>query len=143
LKHLLSGVALIVALAFSAPVGAQPANPSGGNAMGMPGPNPGGAGLTPYTSGPPRPAAVPPPSAAALSAAAPPRPVRPSSHGKMAGRHGKGARLPGDIADQLNQEELARLRAGNFSNLPRPAGPPERGIAPPPTGSGRMPAGLR
>jgi hypothetical protein len=40
MKHLLSGVAVIAALAFSAPVGAQPANPSGGNALGLPGPNP-------------------------------------------------------------------------------------------------------
>jgi hypothetical protein len=45
-RHLLSGVAVIAALAFSARVGAQVINPGnanpGGNAMGMPGPNPGG-----------------------------------------------------------------------------------------------------
>ena len=52
MKHLLTGVAVIAALAFSAPVGAQPASPSGGNALGLPGPNPGGPGLTPYSSGP-------------------------------------------------------------------------------------------
>ena len=40
MKYLLTGVAVIAALAFSAPVGAQPANPSGGNSMGMPGPSP-------------------------------------------------------------------------------------------------------
>jgi hypothetical protein len=34
-KHLLSGVAVIAALALSAPAWAQPANPSGGNAMGV------------------------------------------------------------------------------------------------------------
>ena len=45
-RHLLNGVAVIAALAFSAPVWAQAASPSGGNAMGMPGPNPGGGGLT-------------------------------------------------------------------------------------------------
>ena len=45
--HLLTGVAVVAALAFSAPVWAQQANPSGGNAMGTPGPNPGGPGLTP------------------------------------------------------------------------------------------------
>src|SRR5689334_704259 len=50
--HLLSGVAVVAALARSAPVWAQSANPSGGNAMGTPGPNPGGPGLTPYSSGP-------------------------------------------------------------------------------------------
>src|SRR5947208_15681253 len=50
--HLLTSVAVVAALAFSAPVWAQQANPSGGNSMGTPGPNPGGPGLTPYSSGP-------------------------------------------------------------------------------------------
>jgi hypothetical protein len=41
------------------PMGAMPPpapmpNPSGGNSMGMPGPNMGGPGLTPYSSGPPQ-----------------------------------------------------------------------------------------
>ena len=45
MKHrLLTGVAVVAALAFSAPVWAQQANPSGGNSMGTPGPNPGGTG---------------------------------------------------------------------------------------------------
>ena len=35
MKHLLTGVAVVAALAFSAPVWAQPASPSGGNPMGM------------------------------------------------------------------------------------------------------------
>ena len=52
-KHLLGGVAVIAALALSAPAWAQPANPSGGNAVGVPGPNPGGPGLTPYSTGAP------------------------------------------------------------------------------------------
>ena len=51
-KHLLGGVAVIAALALSAPAWAQPANP-GGNAVGVPGPNPGGPGLTPYNAGTP------------------------------------------------------------------------------------------
>src|ERR1700758_1605740 len=61
-KHLLSGVAVIAALAFSARAGAQVINPgnanTGGNAVGMPGPNPGGPALTPYSTGaaPPAPA---------------------------------------------------------------------------------------
>jgi len=54
MKHLLTGVAVVAALAFSAPTWAQP-SPSGGNPMGMPGPNPGGPGLTPYTTGQPPP----------------------------------------------------------------------------------------
>jgi hypothetical protein len=49
MKHLLTGVAVAAALAIAAPVWAQ--NPSGGNALGVPGPNPGGGGLTPYSGG--------------------------------------------------------------------------------------------
>ena len=44
MKHLLTGVAVVAALAFSAPVWAQPASPSGGNPMGVPGPSPGWSG---------------------------------------------------------------------------------------------------
>jgi hypothetical protein len=55
MKHLLTGVAVIAVLAISAPVWAQPANPSGGNSLGVPGPNPGGPGLTPYSTGAPPP----------------------------------------------------------------------------------------
>ena len=53
-KHLLNGVAVIAALALSAPVWAQPANPSGANSMGMPGPSPSGPGLTPIVRAHPR-----------------------------------------------------------------------------------------
>src|SRR5215510_8540160 len=112
MKHLLTGAAIVAALAFCAPVSAQPASPSGGNAMGVPGPNPGGPGLTPYSTGPARPAVAPapvtpPPPAASMhpmssdtSSAMPPkhRHAR-TSHGKMAGhhatRHGKGPQLTG------------------------------------------------
>jgi hypothetical protein len=162
MKHLLTGVAVVAALALSAPVWAQPANPSGGNAMGLPGPNPGGPGLTPYSTGQPRPAAAqpmaPPPSAtapppmSATSSATPPshRHARKASHGKMAGhqaKHGKGPQLTGSTANQLNQEELARLQAGNFSNPAAPPGPGMApGMAPPPRGpkaSGTSGAGPR
>lgn len=154
MKHLLTGVAVVAALAFTAPVWAQPANPSGGNPMGTPGPNPGGPGLTPYSSGQSRPAAAPaaapPPSGTAPSAAAPPsssmsdtssatpprhRAARKSAHGKMAAGHhrgrGAGPQLTGNTANQLNQEELARLQAGNFSS---PSAPPAPGMMPPPQG---------
>ena len=137
MKYLLTGVAVVAALAFSAPLGAQPANPSGGNAMGTPGPNPGGPGLTPYSSGPgrsaaPAPAAAPSGTMPETSSAMPPkhRHARHVSHGKMAGHHGKGPQLTGGSANQLNQEELARLQAGNFSNPSAP--PPPPGMAPPP-----------
>lgn len=140
--HLLTSVAVVAALAFSAPVWAQQANPSGGNSMGTPGPNPGGPGLTPYSSGPrttaapptsaPAPAmapsAMPPSSMSDTSSAMPPRHHRAShhaSHGKMAAHHhGKGEQLTGGTANQLNQEELQRLQAGNFSNPSAPSSAP-------------------
>ena len=105
MKHLLTGVAVIAALAISAPVWAQPANPSGGNSLGTPGPNPGGPGLTPYSTGAP--------SASDTTSATPPmhHHARKASHGKMAGRQ----QSTGSTANQLNQEELARLQAGNTS----------------------------
>jgi hypothetical protein len=139
MKHLLTGVAVVAALAFAVPVGAQQANPSGGNAVGMPGPNPGGPGLTPYSSSsqprtsaaPPSsapPAAMapaatmPPPSTSETSSAMPPRhrAARHAGHGRMAAHHrGRGGpQLTGSTADQLNQQELARLQAGNMSNPP-------------------------
>src|SRR5437899_3353522 len=132
MKHLLTGVPVIAALACSAPVGAQPANPSGGSVMGMPRPNPGGPGLMPYSSGLARPVMIPPPSTPAPSAAIPPSSTSPtssavppkhrhaaaSSPGKMAGHRGKVPQLTGSTANQLNQEELARSQAGNFSTPP-------------------------
>jgi hypothetical protein len=159
MKHLLTGAAVVAALAISAPVWAQTANPSGGNPMGMPGPSPGGPGLTPYSTGappPPAPAspgeptgrgfgpkasggnyvpsAAPPSSMSDTSSATPPRHrhARTGSHGKMAGHHrgagAKGPQLTGNSANQLNQEELSRLQAGNFSN---PGAPPGPGMPPP------------
>jgi hypothetical protein len=162
MKHLLTGVAVIAALAFCAPVGAQPTSPSGGNAMGMPGPNPGGPGLTPYTTGPGRPAAAPAPMAAPPAATMPPpamsdttsatppkhRHARASS-GKTASRH--AGRFPdpqgNNVANQLNQAELARLQSGNFTPPPAPpapdmSSPTQAGGAPRSTGS-QMPAGGR
>ena len=165
MKHLLTGVAVVAALAFSAPVGAQQASPSGGNAVGLPGPNPGGPGLTPYNTGAPPPAAAPsgrmPTGGKKLSgsnyvpspaptydttSATPPahRHARPhhASHGYMA--HGHMAHGPKSLTDttaQLNQAELARLQAGNFTPPPVPPGPE---MAPPASdGMNRMPAGGR
>lgn len=144
MKYLLTGVAVVAALAFSTPGWAQ-TNPSGGNAMGLPGPNPGGPGLTPYSSSTrPMPPATPTAPAPAMAPSAPapsssyssatPPKHRPSRHyaHKTAGHHGKGPHLTGSTANQLNQEELARLQAGNYSN---PAAP---GYTPPP-GPGTMP----
>ena len=150
MKHrFLTGVAVVAALAFSAPVWAQ--SPTGGNSMGTPGPNPGGPGLTPYSSGPnpggsalsgPRATPSAPPAATAPSAAPssmsdtssamPPkhhRASRHAAHGTMAAHHrGRGEQLSSSSANQLNQEELQRLQAGNFSN---PSAPPAPGMMPP------------
>ena len=155
--HLLTSVAVVAALAFSAPVWAQQANPSGGNAMGTPGPNPGGPGLTPYNSGPnpggsalsgPRtapsapmaPSAMPPSSMSDTSSEMPPkhhRASRHASHGKPSHHPSRFSNLQGNVANQLNQEELQRLQAGNFSNPSAPSSAPGM-MAPGQPGGGRM-----
>src|SRR5271155_2964316 len=150
--HLLTSVAVVAALAFSAPAWAQ-ANPSGGNSLGVPGPNPGGPGLTPYSSGPnpggaalsgPRtappaavvPSATPPSSMSDTSSAMAPshRHTRAyyhhknmaAHHNEMAMHHRGKANAIGGSANQLNQEELQRLQAGNFSNPSAPPPMPEQ-----------------
>jgi hypothetical protein len=150
-KHLLTGVAVVAALAFSAPVLAQQASP-GGNPMGMPGPSPGRPGLTPYSTGAPPPAPTPsgrmpaggratsgeriphimpapPPSASDTTSATPPthRHARAhhATHGTMA--HGTMAHGPKSVTDtaaQLNQAELARLQQGAPPMAPQMAPPP-------------------
>ena len=149
--HFLTGAAVVAALAFSAPVWAQ--SPTGGNSMGTPGPNPGGPGLTPYStpggagpnpggsalSGPrlaPRtapPAAMAPSEPSSMSdtsSAMPPkhRASRHASHGKPSHHPSRFSNLQGNVANQLNQEELQRLQAGNF---PNPSAPPPPGMMPP------------
>ena len=126
MKHLLTGVAVVAALAFSAPGWAQPTSPSGGNPMGL------RPGLTPYITGQPQPqdstSAMPPKHCA--------------HHAKAAHHRGKAPQLTGDVASQLNQEELARLQAGNFSNPPVvPSNPLPPSSAP--TSGGRKSIGGR
>jgi hypothetical protein len=156
-KHLLSGVAVIAVLAFSAPVWAQPANPSGGNSMGMPGPSMGGPGLTPYSTGAPPPAPAPsadgvhgrmpaggkktstrggyiPPASASDTTSATPPMHHHARHVTHAAAHHKMAPLTGSTANQLNQEELARLQTG--SSMPPAAA---TGAMPPPAAGGAMP----
>src|SRR5215831_14039058 len=141
MKHLLSGVAIVAALAMAAPASAQRTGPGAG----APGPNqpvPGGPGPSsplsnlppspsrdlPYPAPPPG-AAMPPGSMGATSSAVPPA-RRPARH---AGSHyvGKAKHPPsemsGTTAAQLNQEELARLQSGNFSMPPAP--PPPAGMS--------------
>jgi hypothetical protein len=112
MKHLLHGVAVAAVLAIAAPVWAQ--NPSGGNAVGTPGPNPGGPPLTPYSGG----GAAPAPAA---NSAMPPEHharVMHHFHHHMA----RKAALTGDTTAQLNREELARIQSGNLGNPPAPPG---------------------
>ena len=138
-KHLLNGVAVVAALAFSAPVGAQPANPSGGNSMGVPGPNPGGPGLTPYSTGAPTgrgfgPKAsggnYVPPSAAtepSSTSATPPKHHHAHAHHVVSTHqllHAHGPMSGTDTTAQLNQAELARLQAGAPPMVPQMAPPP-------------------
>jgi hypothetical protein len=128
-KHLLSGVAVIAALALSAPAWAQPANPSGGNPAGLPGPNPGGPGLTPYSTGAPpsgrmpaggratsEPTNIPPtPSASDTTSAMPPKHRHARAHHVVSTHqmlHAHGPKSGTDTTAQLNQAELARLQAG-------------------------------
>jgi hypothetical protein len=127
IKHLLYGVAVIAALGVSAPVWAQRAggNSSGGNSMGIPGPNPGGpetpgtpnAGLFGHTPSPPP----------ASTSAMPPMHHHAHHVTHAAAHHRKMVALTGDTANQLNQQELARLQAG--SSMPPPA---PMGAMPPP-----------
>jgi hypothetical protein len=126
-KHLLSGVAMIAALALSAPVWAQPANPSGGNAVGLPGPNPGGPGLTPYSGGAPRPTAAPPPSMSETTSATPPVHRHERAHHVVSTHqmlHAHGPKSGTDTTAQLNQAELARLQSGAPPMPPQMAPPP-------------------
>jgi translation initiation factor IF-2 len=155
MKHLLTSAAVMAALAFAAPAGAQA---PGGNSMGMPGPSPGGPGLTPYSTGPARPVAAPAPAAPAPAATmAPPmsdttsamppkhRHARTGSHGKMASHHpSRFPNLQGNsVANELNQAELARLQSGNFTPPTPPPGPDMGSPSAPPSSSNRMPAGGR
>jgi hypothetical protein len=126
-KHLLYGVAVIAALALSAPVWAQPANPSGGNALGLPGPNPGGPGLTPYSTGAPSTNVPPTPSASDTTSAMPPKHRHARAHHVESTHqmlHAHGPKSGTDTTAQLNQAELARLQAGAPPMAPQMAPPP-------------------
>jgi hypothetical protein len=128
MKHLLTGVAVVAALAIAAPVWAQ--NPSGGNGMGMPGPNPGGGGgLTPYSGG-----GAPAPTAAPAPAPAPVQSMnRMPAGGSVTSERGSGARAhhrrhavqsagkspAGSQADQLNRQELSQLQGANPTTMNR------------------------
>ena len=119
INHLLCGVAVIAALAVSAPVFAQRAggNAAGGNSMGIPGPNPGG----PNTPGTPNAGLTPSPPPASTSAM-PPMHHHAHHVAHVAAHHRKMAPLTRDTANQLNEQELARLQAGSSTPPPAPTG---------------------
>src|SRR6201981_3059843 len=121
-RHLLNGVALIAALALSAPAWAQPANPSGGNALGVPGPNPGGPGLPPYST------RAPPstPSASDTTSAMPPKHRHARQHVVSTHHmlHAHGPKSGTDNTAQLNEAERPRLQAGAPAMAPQMAPPP-------------------
>jgi hypothetical protein len=124
MKRFLAGVAMCAALGFSMLARTQQYSP-GGNAVGVPGPNPGGPGLTPYTAGPGQapPYYAPPPAQMAPAAAPPASTYEPSappaSYSSQRGR-GRAASSAGNIANQLNRQELDRLQAQNYRNFPPP-----------------------
>jgi hypothetical protein len=148
MKHLLGGVAIVAALAFAAPVWAQREGPGataptgtgpGVNPPGGPGPSsplynlPAGSPGLPGTPQSRYPASPLPAAAGAIpgvpvpgeaTSAEPPahRHARASTH-----HHGLAAHPPsemtGTTANQLNQEEFARVAAGNFSMPAAPPGP--------------------
>jgi hypothetical protein len=119
MKYLLSGVAIVAALAIVSPASAQDTTAHGGY-QGVPvAPASAQDGAVGGYQGVPAgivPAAIPGAAAPATTSATPPehRHARHVSHGKAM----KGTQLTGDTANQLNQEELARLRAGDYSNPP-------------------------
>ena len=141
MKHLLSGVAIIAALALAGPVWAQRTGPGVGAGTGS-GPGvtpPGGIGPSSPLSNlpgqgapgyaPAQPPAMAPGMAPGDTTSATPPAHR---HARASAHHGMKAHPPeamtGTTAAQLNQEELNRLQAGNFANPPAP--PPPGGMPP-------------
>jgi hypothetical protein len=112
MKHLLSIAGIAAALVIAAPAWAQ--NPSGGNPMGTPGPNPGGPALTPYSGG--TPGTTPPPSAVSPHHAVRHARAMHAHHMHMA----REAAATGDATAQLNRQELARIQAGTPPAPPTP-----------------------
>ena len=156
MKFLLSSVAVVAALAIAPPVSAQGYGPGPGartgtgpavNPPGGPGPSSplynlpaGSPGIpgTPASQYPGSPAAISPvpvPGVAPPGTTSAEPPARASTHHKGMKAHPPEA-MTGTTAARLNQEELARLQSGNFSNPPAPPGP-QPSASNPETGPGR------
>jgi hypothetical protein len=119
MKHLLTGVAVVAALAISAPVSAQPASPSGGGLTPAPsGQMPAGGKRTSGERIPPIMPATP--SASDTTSATPPTHHHTRAHHATHGRMAHGPKSPTDTTAQLNQAELARLQQGAPPSAPPP-----------------------
>jgi hypothetical protein len=113
MKHRLTSVAIAAVFAIAAPGWAQQANAFGGKPVGMPSSMLHASSATPPLCGSTR--------------------GSHAKHDKMARRHGGGSESAGDIANQLNQQELARAQAGvsnSGSTVPSAAARPGPGPAP-------------
>ena len=159
MKYLLSSVAIVAALAITAPVSAQRSGPGPGAGTGT-GPGvtpPGGLGPSsplsnlpgPGAPGYAPPVAAHPPAPAGMAPGMAPGPEAPSAmppshrharphHGHVAAHHTtKGIPVSGNpnwSANQMNADELARLQAGNLGN-PAPSDLP---YATPPASSNQV-----
>src|SRR5215469_9559859 len=116
MKYLLSSVAIVAALAITAPVSAQRTGPGPGAGTGT------GPGVTPPGGiGPSSPLSNLP-GAGAPGYATPPMHRHARHHGHVAAHHTtKGIPVSGNpnmSANQMNADELARLQAGNLGNPP-------------------------
>jgi len=119
LNHLLTG-AMVAALAIAAPAWAQ--SSIGGNTMAP------SASASPASMSDARPTGAPRHRQAR---------ARHATHARMAGRsRGRGLQSTGGTANQLNQEELGRLQAGNVASQPTAPSPAAPGN---PASSSRMP----
>lgn len=153
MKYLLSSVAIVAALAMTAPVSAQRTGPGAGAATGTgPGVNPpGGPGpSSPMSNLPAGSPGLPPPAPSAYphtgnaqpmapgmapgpeaTSAMPPthRHARHASHGHGVAHHGHTTRgipvsgNPNTSANQMNADELSRLQSGSMGNPPPSALP--------------------
>jgi len=135
MKRLLSGVAIVAALAIAGPVAAQRTGPGPGAETGTgPGVNPpAGPGPSspmskapghyhpPYAPAAPAGASTPSGAAAPEATSATPpahRSARHAARGRMASE--RSTELTGSTANELNREELVRLQSGNYANPPAP-----------------------
>jgi hypothetical protein len=149
MKHLLSGVAIVAALAFAVPASAQRSGPGPGASQttgpgvtppGGPGPSSPLSNLPAGSPGLPPQAPSPYPAVGPETTSATPPSHRHAhhAHAHAIAHHTTRATPvsgnPNTSANQMNADELARLQAGNTGNPPPsalPYGQPPGGPMPP------------